>query len=138
MRVGPDAGPAREHTQVQGLEVGEGVVGTLDQQHRLPRLDGVAVVEGEDFQLSPLLGAQLQDRDGFVDAAQIRVRLAEHLHGDAGAVLVLEQHFARPHEVLIGVIARLHFFDGQIENGGVETLLAGHGRGKLTPGDSPG
>jgi len=69
-RVGPDARAPREHTEVHRLEVGECVVGTLDQQHRLPRVDFLAVVQRVYDQLVPPLGAEFQDGDRLVDAAE--------------------------------------------------------------------
>src|SRR5205823_14136836 len=89
--VGPDLRAAGEDTEVQGLEVGERVVRALDEEHRLPRCDLVAVVQRVDLELRPLHAAQLENRDRLVDAAEERVRFAEHLHGDARAMVVLER-----------------------------------------------
>src|SRR5207245_10732617 len=93
----------------------------------LPGTVFVPGVQGGDLQLLPLLAAQLQDRDRLVAAAEVGVRLAEDLHRHAGAVPVLEQKVACPDEVFVRVVARLHFLDGQVEDRGIETRLAGGG-----------
>ena len=51
--VAADQGAAREHAEVERLEVGEEAVVALDRQHRLPRLDLVAVVQGAHLQPVP-------------------------------------------------------------------------------------
>src|SRR6266480_2453820 len=121
--VGPDLGAAGEDTQVQSLEVGESVVRALDEQHRLPRRDLVAVVQRRDFELRPLHAAELENRDRLIDAAEEGVRLAEHLHRDAWTLVVLEQQLTRADEVLIRVVALPHLLDGEVEDGRVEPRL---------------
>src|SRR5207302_9906178 len=104
----------------------ERVVWPLDEEHRLPRLDLVAVVQGVHLELVPLGRAELEDGDRLVDAAEEGVRLAEHLHGHAGAMVVLEEQLPRADEVLIRVVPLPHSLDGEVENRGMESRLAGH------------
>ena len=118
--VGADAGAAGQDAEVERFEVREGVVGTGDEHDRLPRLHLVAVEEGVHLELGPLDRAELQDRDGLVHPAEEGLLLAEHLHRDAGTVVVGDQDFAGPHEVLIGVIARAHLLDREVEDVRVE------------------
>jgi len=125
-RVGPDLGAPGEHAQVERLQVGERVVRPLDEEHRLPRLDLVAVIQGVHLELVPLGGAQLEDGDRLVDAAEKGVRFAEHLHGHAGAMAVLEEQLPRSDEVLIRVVPLPHALDGEVEDRGMEPRFAGH------------
>src|SRR5205807_1162614 len=104
------------HAEIQRFQVGERVVRSFDEEHRLPRLDFVPVVQGGDLELAPVHAAQLEDRDGLIDAAEERVRLAEHLHRHTGPVVVLEEQIARAHEVLVGVVALPHPLDGEVED----------------------
>jgi len=129
-RVGADARAPREDAEVQRFQHREGIVRPLDEQHRLPRIDLVAVIQRVHDQLVPALGAQLEDRDRLVDAPQVGVRFAEYLHRHARPVLVFAQQVARADEVFVGVVALPHFVDGQVEDRRIETLLAlSHQRG---------
>ena len=87
-RVGTDARASRQHAEVERLEHREGVVRPLDEQDRLPRLDFLSIIERVHDQLIPALGAELQNRNRFIDAAQVGVPLAEHLHRHPRAVFV--------------------------------------------------
>src|SRR6266550_1450187 len=114
--VGPELRAAGEHTEVQGLEVGERVVRALDEEHRLPRRDLVTVVQRVHFELRPFHAAELEDRDRLIDAAEEGVGLAEHLHRHAWAVVVLEQQLAGADEVFVGVVTLPHLLDGEVED----------------------
>src|SRR6266513_2075712 len=127
-RVRADSGAACQHAEIQGLQVGERVVRSFDEERRLPRLDLVPVVQRGDLELAPVHAAQLEDGDRLVDAAQERVRLAEHLHRHARPVPVLEEQIARAHEVLVGVVALPHPLDGEVKDGRIEARLPGHRR----------
>ena len=119
-RIGADAGAAREDAEVEGLEVGESVVRPLDQHHRFPRLDLVAIMERVHGEVLPLHRAELEDRDRLVHAPQEGVRLAEDLHRDAGSVSVGEEDLAGTDEILIRVVPRPHLVDGEVEDRGVQ------------------
>src|SRR6185312_5463333 len=75
------------------------------------------------------------------DAAEIGVRLAEDLHGDAGTVFVFAQQLARAHEVFVGVIAFPHLVDGEVKDFGVEAFPSCHqrapGQAKVAANVSP-
>src|SRR5438128_9862612 len=62
--VGADPGAPRQHAEIQGLEVRERVVRPLEEQHRFPRRDLVAIVQRVHLELLPPLAAKFQDRDG--------------------------------------------------------------------------
>ena len=55
--VGRDQRAPREDAEVDGLEMAEERVVALDRHHGLPRLDRVAVVEREDLEPVPVVGA---------------------------------------------------------------------------------
>ena len=75
-----DQGAASERAEVDGLEMREGRVVALDRQDRLVRRNLVAVVERMDRQRVEVFGAQLEDREGLVHAAEMRMALLEDLH----------------------------------------------------------
>ena len=77
-----DQRPPREHAEVDGLEVREARVVALDRQHRLERVDPVAVVERVDGQVVPVVRAELEHGDRLVDPAEVGVVLLEDLHHD--------------------------------------------------------
>src|SRR4029077_4506516 len=106
--------------QVERLQLGKGVIGALDQQYRLPWIHRVAVVQRMHPETGPLLSAELEDGNGLVDAAEERVLLAKHLHGDVRAVAVCQQDLPGPHEVLVGVVAGPHPLDREVEDCGIE------------------
>ena len=60
----------------------------LDRHHRLVRLHTIAVVERVNGQRLPVVRAEPEDRERFVDAADECVLLLEHLHHDARAAPV--------------------------------------------------
>ena len=101
--VGADARAPREHAEIERFEHREGVVRPLDEQHRLPGLDFVSIIERVDDQLIPPLGAEFQNRNRFIDAAEIGVGFAEHLHRHPRAMPVFAQEFARCHKA-VGVV----------------------------------
>ena len=132
--VGADPGAACEDTEVKRLEVGELIVGPFDLEHDFPGGDGVAVVQGTDGEGAVVIAAELEDRDGLVDAAEERVGLAEHLHGDPRRVAILPQDIAGANEVFVGVIPRAHLLNWQIKDGGIESAEAGGGHcGEICP-----
>ena len=120
-RVRRDQRAAREHAEVHGLEMRERRVVALDRHHRLVRLELVAVVERVHRQLVEAVGAELEDRDRLVHAAEIRVLLLEDLHHDLRVAAVLEQRRACVVEVRVRVPAGAHLLDRQVEDARVET-----------------
>ena len=122
--VGRDQRAAREDAEVDGLEMAEQGVVALDRHHRLPRLDRVAVVEREDLERVPVVGAELEDRDRLVHAAEHRRVALEDLHHDARVAAVGEQRRAGVVEVRVGVVALPHLLDGEVEHVRVEPLAA--------------
>ena len=66
----------RQDAQVQRFQHRERVVRSLDEEHGLPGLNLLTVIQRVHDQLVPALGAELQDRDRLVDAAEIGVRFA--------------------------------------------------------------
>ncbi len=113
--------PAREHAEIHGLEMRERRVVALDRHHRLVRLELVAVVERVHRQLVEAVGAELEDRDRLVHAAEVRVLLLEDLHHDLRVAAVLEQRRACVVEVRVRVPAGAHLLDRQVEDARVET-----------------
>ena len=96
--------------------MGEERVVALDRHHRLPRARLVAVVERVDGQLVPVVGAELEDRDRLVHAAQHGVLLLEDLHDHARVAPVPEQRLAGVVEVDVGVVALPHLLDREVED----------------------
>ena len=122
--VGRDQRAPREDAEVDGLEMGEEGVVALDRHHRLPGLDRVAVVEGEDLEPVPVVGAELEHRDRLVHAAEHGGVALEDLHQDARVAAVGEQRRAGVVEVRVGVVALPHLLDGKVEHVWVEPLAA--------------
>ena len=91
-----------------------------------------------DDQLIPPLGAEFQNRNRFIDAAEIGVGFAEHLHRHPRAMPVFAQEFARAHEVFVRVIAFPHFLDGKVEDGGIEAFAARSHSAPTRPGERGG
>jgi hypothetical protein len=114
----------RQAAQVHRLQMREERVVALDREHRLERLDRVALGERVDLEVRPAAlpaavdvapGALGEDGDRLVDPAEDRLLLLEDLHEDARvAILELEQ-LARQVEVLVGVVPLAHALDGQPE-----------------------
>ena len=69
-RIGGDAGAAGKDAEIERFQVRETIVGAFDGHHRLVRFDGVAVVERPDPERRPVVAAQFEQRNGFIDAAQ--------------------------------------------------------------------
>ena len=115
-RVRRDQRAPGEHAEVDRLEVREERVVALDRHHRLPRLDPVAVVERVDGERLPVVGAELEDRDRLVHAAEHRLVALEDLHHDARAAAVAEERLARVVEVRVGVVALPHLLDREVED----------------------
>ena len=90
----------------------------LDRQHRLPRLQPVAVVEGADRQPVGLVRAESQDRDRLVDAAESGVVLLEDLDDDPRMAAVGQQSRAGVVEVRVGVPPGAHLLDREVEDFG--------------------
>ena len=119
-RVRAHARAPREHAEVEGLEMGEHLVRAFDRHHRFPGLDRLAVVERAHRERAPVIGAELEDRDRLIHAAQIRLRLSEHLHRDARGAMIGEQDLAGANEILVGVVAFPHSLDGKMKDGRIE------------------
>ena len=115
-----DQRPPRERSEHRRLEERERRVVPFDLHDGLVRLDAVAVVERAHLELVELVGAELEDRDRLVHAAEPRVLLLEDLHDDARAPLVAQQRVARVVEVRVGVPAGAHLLDRQVEDLGLE------------------
>ena len=94
----------------------------LDREHRLPRRNLIAVVQGSDLERVPVVRAELQHCDRLVHAAEDRLVLLEHLHQNVWAAPVGEQRFAREVEIRVGVIAGADLLDGEVERLGRETV----------------
>ena len=122
--IGRDQGAPREDAEVDGLEMAEQGVVALDRHHRLPGLDRVAVVEREDLEPVPVVGAELEHRDRLVHAAEHGGVALEDLHHDARVAAVGEQRRAGVVEVRVGVVALPHLLDGKVEHVRVEPLAA--------------
>src|SRR5439155_22070756 len=116
-----------------------GRVVALDREHRLPRRDPVAVVEGADRQPARLVRAEPQDRDHLVHSAQPGLVLLEDLDDDARLTAVGEERRPGMVEVRVGVPARAHLLDGEVEDLGSEALLSvwRHARARGTPRAPP-
>ena len=63
----------------------------FDRQDRLVRVEQIAVEERVHRQRIPVVGAELQDRDRLVHAAEVCVVLLEHLQNDDRAAAVAQQ-----------------------------------------------
>ena len=57
---------AAEHPEHEGLEMREAGILAFHQQHCIPRLDTVALVERLDVERGEVVTAELEKRDGFV------------------------------------------------------------------------
>ena len=123
LRVGRDQRSPGQDAEVHGLEMPEDGVVALDRHHRLPRLDPVAVMERGDLERVPVVGAELEDRDRLVHAAEQGVPALEDLHQDMRVMAVREECGARVVEVGVGVVALPHLLDGEVEYARVEPLL---------------
>ncbi len=110
----------RERAEVDGLEMGERGVVAVDRQHGLVRLEALAVVERVDLERVEPVGAELEDGDRLVHAAQIRVALLEDLHQHLRVAAVSQQRRTRVVEVGVGVPARAHLLDREVEDARVE------------------
>src|SRR6266700_134686 len=111
-----DQRPAREHAEVERLQRRKGCVVALDRHHRLVGLDAIAVVEGVDGQLVPVLRAELENRDRLVHPPEVSSVLLEDLHDDTWPAAVLEQRRPRVVEVRVGVVTLPHLLDGELED----------------------
>ena len=111
-----DARASREHAEVDGLEMREQRVVALDHHHGLPRLDPVAVVQRVHGQLIPVAGAELEDRDRFVDTAEHRAPPLEDLHQHARMAPVGEKRRAGVVEVRVRVVAAGHPLGRKVED----------------------
>src|SRR4051794_33188049 len=78
--IGSDPSPARQYTQVQRLQVSEGIIGPLDEKDSFPGLHLIAVIQCPHLELGPLDSALLQDGNRLIDATEKRRALSEHLH----------------------------------------------------------
>ena len=87
--------PAREHAEVDGLEMREERVVALDREHRLPGVDPVAVVQRAHLERVPDVGPELEDRDRLVHPAEERALLLEDLHEARGCVRPRAAHRVR-------------------------------------------
>src|SRR5439155_17693793 len=128
---------AREHTEIQRLEMREALVRSLDREDRVPRFVLIAFVERVHSERAPVVGAKLENGDRLVDTAEESGRLAADLHEHAGRMAVRAQHLARALEVFVGVETLPDFVDRQTEQSRVETLTAARhraGRGKREAG----
>ena len=108
--------------------MGEERVVALDRQHRLPRLDPVAVVERVDGERVPVVRAELEHGDRLVDPAEHRGLALEDLHHDPRVPAVCEQGRPRVVEVRVGVVPLAHLLDRELEDLRVEPLSALSGR----------
>ena len=118
-----DQRSAREHAEVERLQLRERGVVPLNRQHRFVRLNAVTVVEGVDGQIVPVRGAELEDRDRLVDATEMSMALLEDLHHDARPAAIFEQRRPGVIEVRVGVVALPHLLDGELEDLGRQPLL---------------
>ena len=125
--VAHDQRAAGQRAEVDGLQVREERVVALDREHRLPRADLVALVERVHVELvpagmpaavlAPAPGAELEDRDRLVDAAEHRVLGAlEDLHEHARVAAVVLEQPARVDEVGVRVVAVAHALHRQAEH----------------------
>src|SRR6185503_4097627 len=123
-RVGADHCPAAEDAEQERLEMGEATVRSFDREHGVPRLAAIALEERVDCEGAPVVRAKLEQGDRLVDAAHPAGALAAHLHHDARRAVHVLEHGAGALEVGIGVEAASNAFDGQLEDSGVQSLLA--------------
>ena len=70
-RVGTDARASRQNPEAEGLQVREAGDGAVDREHGVPSIVVLSFRQRLDGDGTPILGAELQDRDRFIDAAQI-------------------------------------------------------------------
>src|SRR4051812_14598241 len=78
-RIGADESPPTEQPEIDRLEVHEARIRPLDGQHRLPVVEEIAFNERVYGEGRPVIGAQLEDGDRFVDSAEITSGLARNL-----------------------------------------------------------
>ena len=85
LRVRADARPPTERAEAKRLEMAERFVRAFDGEHGVPALEAVALVERVHGERAPVVGAQLEQRDRFVDPAHPAFVLAGELHQDVRA-----------------------------------------------------
>jgi len=95
--------------------VREAAVVALDRHHRLPRLHLVALVERLHLEGAPVVGAELEDGDRLVDAAQHRVLLLEDLHHHMGMLVLPFEQLLGEIEVRVRVITGADAIDRKAE-----------------------
>ena len=89
-----------------------------------PRLYLVAVVERR----SPQLGHDSEQILGSLSLVDAAMRgSCRNLPHQPGAGC-RQQYLSRAAEVFVGVVPAPHFFDGQVENRGIQSLAVWHGR----------
>src|SRR6202165_1774782 len=103
--VSGDLGAAGEDAQVDRLEPGEEGILALDRHHGFPWRHLVAVIEGVYAELGEILGAELEDGDRLIHAADHGLLLLKELHQRVGVALVSAQHVDRAIEIAVTVIA---------------------------------
>src|SRR6202011_5351053 len=101
----------------------EGVV-PLDGHHGFPGRHLVAVVEGVHAQLAEILGAELEDGDRLIHAANYRLLLLEDLHEGVRMAIVRAQDVDRAIEVDVAVIAFANSLDWESEDRRLQPLAA--------------
>ena len=117
----------RERTpKIACFQMREGAVVAFDRQHRFVRRDAVAVVERVHPQILPAVdpaavcgvisGAEPQNRQGFVDAAEHGGAALEDLHANARMVSVGPHDVASAVEIGVGIVAVAHLLNRQVKN----------------------
>ena len=125
--VRADAGPPGERAEDQRLEGGERGIVAFHEQHGVPRVHAVALVQGVHVERGEVVAAQLQQRNRFVDAAEPPAALRRHLPGDACLPPVGAQRGACPVEVHVAELAGADALYGEVEERGVDPPSSSRG-----------
>ena len=117
--------------QALGAGVAVSVMATAAHAQQAQRVEKIEVtgsnIKRVDVEGTPVVSAQLEDRDRLIHPAEKRLRLAEHLHRHSRRVMVGAEDLTSADEVFVGVVALPHLVDRQVEHAGVAAFASSWG-----------
>src|SRR5262245_16420950 len=102
-------------------------VRSFDGENGVPALEAVAFVQHVIGERSTITTAQLEQRDGFIDAAEPPFVPSGELHRRDRRAPIVAHDLAGANELRIAIEALLDLLDRQVECGRVETLASSRG-----------